>query len=735
MVPGVEAAPGLLGQLRSGQSIRWLLGVAVAVPSVLLLNDGWLTYQTTRQVLTERSLQGVAASHQQISRMWESGGTLLRRFNEIMPASSTLAQGVVLEGQAGHFMQAMIGNMPTAQQGMVLDEEGIVVFSKGLGAPAVGSDFSSYSAIIAAREERPGQEVVMATSTGADFQLVGAQHRIDKQGKPDGFVIVVSKPTRLLNIQFTLNPSEIEMLDVLQLANSTMATADWVKQKLRETGPNAYIEDSRLYFDPGNLGTEEPSRGLTIAQRIGSLDVFVVAQFSEATIRLIWLNVMRRHLAMAIPGLVLVLCCGLVALRQLRHGEVQARRRAETERLRRSAETAMWQANRMEAFGRLAGQMASDFRNLHAVVSGNTELLRKRVDGRGARMTDNILRATRQGEVLITQLLSFSRRHPLETKLVNLGAQLGQLHPLLANSLGRDITLSVQAGDDIWPVEVDPLELQTALLNLAINAAEAMPDGGTFHLEAMNRKVARGELDYSPGLAGDFVLVEARDNGLGMPPGVLDHAFEPFYSTKHDRQASGLGLSQVYGFAMQSGGLVQASSVVDGGTTVSLLLPRSRLMHPGNAGTEAPFPAQVMPFAAGIRILMVDDNPDVAQITAEMLRDLKYEVEVVDSGREALDRIGPNGLDVDLVIADLVMPDGIDGLELSQEARRRNPRLPILLVTGYSEAAMEAAGVATVLLKPVRQAILAEAVRDILNAPHLPRGTIVPHGRPKALPG
>jgi PAS domain S-box-containing protein len=390
--------------------------------------------------------------------------------------------------------------------------------------------------------------------------------------------------------------------------------------------------------------------------------------------------------------------------------DITDRRQAQLE-LQRTQEQLV-QSQKMEALGQLTGGVAHDFNNLLMVVSGHADLLRRRADDNPqlAKSLEAILQAVRRGESLTRQLLSFARRQRLDPRSVNLAEHFENFHQMLASSMKGNVRLSVLMPEDLWSVLVDPNELELALVNIAVNARDAMPDGGPLTFMAENRTLAPG--DVGPDLEGEFVALAATDGGGGIPPDVLPKVFDPFFSTKPAGKGTGLGLSQVYGFARQSGGTVEITSTVGEGSTITLYLPRAATAGgPVEAAAASPDPAQE---PSGARVLLVEDNPEVAQVTAAMLDLLGYQVQVEGAAAPALERLD-RGEVFDLVFSDIVMAGAIDGLGLAKAVRQRYPGLPVLLATGYTSAAEAAHGDFTILRKPYQMAELGRAVASRLE--------------------
>jgi len=355
------------------------------------------------------------------------------------------------------------------------------------------------------------------------------------------------------------------------------------------------------------------------------------------------------------------------------------------------AEDALRQSQKMEAVGQLTGGIAHDFNNLLAGISGSLELIGKRIaQGRVAEV-DRYLVGARESATraaaLTHRLLAFSRRQTLAPKPTDIGVLVTGMADLIRRAVGPEIEIDCVLGKDVWTVEVDPNQLENALLNLAINARDAMPDGGRITIETANRDLDGRGASVQGLPAGQYVALRVSDTGTGMAPEVIARAFDPFYTTKPIGLGTGLGLSMVYGFARQSGGQARIHSQVGRGTTVSLYLPR----YPGDAEpveTEAAaVPDEAIFISNGETVLVIDDEPLVRMLVVDALTELGY------VAIEALD--GAMGLTVlrskarvDLLVTDVGLPGGLNGRQVADAARSLRPGLPVLFITGYAETAV-----------------------------------------------
>jgi PAS domain S-box-containing protein len=379
------------------------------------------------------------------------------------------------------------------------------------------------------------------------------------------------------------------------------------------------------------------------------------------------------------------------------------------------AEQALRQAQKMEAVGQLTGGIAHDFNNLLTAVLGNLELLDRRVtEDPARRLLENARRAAERGAALTAQLLAFSRKQHLRPAAVDLTAAIAGMEDLLVRSMGKRVGLATELAADAWPAFVDLHQIELAILNLVINARDAMEHGGTVTIATSN--VPAG----SPALPRevrhqDCVLVAVADTGVGMSEDVMARAFEPFFTTKEPGKGSGLGLSMVYGIAQQSGGTVRIRRRPGAGTTVEVFLPRAPAADIAGA-VRPPRQGASATVRAPARVLVVDDEEDVRDVAAAALREYGYEVEVAASGEAALEALG-HGDAYDLLLVDVAMP-GVSGVEMVRLARKTRPRLKVVFVTGYADiSAFEALAADEPLVKkPFRLDELERAVREALAA-------------------
>ena len=386
---------------------------------------------------------------------------------------------------------------------------------------------------------------------------------------------------------------------------------------------------------------------------------------------------------------------------------------------RRQVERALERSQRMEALGELTGGVAHDFNNLLTVITGNLELL----SGRGgdpddAGMLADALEAAELGISLTAQLLAFARRGVLKPEELDVNQVVAQMEGLLGSALGPEIDLTMGFAEDAWTVRADPAQLQTGLLNLAVNARTAMEGKGRLEVETANMVIddtyEAQEIDVLP---GEYVRITVTDNGAGMPDEVKRRAFEPFFTTKPAGEGTGLGLSLLYGFARQSGGHVTLYSEEGQGTSISIYLPRGRVAGAQDRRADLPAEAPLMP-GQGERVLVAEDNPAVRRLTTARIEALGYTTLVAENADQALEMLRKNA-DIAVLVTDIVMPGTMTGYDLARQARRLRPHVGTILTTAYAgkllDESLDRKHGFRILRKPYRQVELAALLAALLG--------------------
>lgn len=527
-----------------------------------------------------------------------------------------------------------------------------------------------------------------------------------------GLVVIVSAAFLLLASNRRLRAAES---DLARQGVLLQATLDHTRDGIAAFGADGnLVAWNRRFFDLLRMPDELARRGTTLSQiqaldpqRLGSIlvqppcgqqDVFLPVRVGDRDLE-IYRNLMPES--------------GFVV------SAVDATRRLQAEAIGR-------QAQKMEAIGHLTGGVAHDFNNLLQVIASNLDLLRQDVAGNepAERRLGRAIEGTERGARLTGQLLAFARRQPLDPRVVNLGRLVHDVTDLLKRSLGEGIEVESVVAGGLWNTLVDPGQVENAILNLAINARDAMPEGGKLTIEVVNAFLDDAYVAaHAEVSSGQHVMIAVSDTGTGMPPEVAARVFEPFYTTKPEGQGTGLGLSQVYGFVKQSGGHIKVYSEAGQGTTVKIYLPRSRRPEEWQ-GVEPPPAVE----GGAETVLVVEDDPAVRATAVETLAELGYRV-LKAEGAEAALAIITSGARIDLLFTDVVMPGPIKTRELVRRAGELIPGVAVLYTSGYTENAIIHDGRldegVLLLSKPYRRDELARRVRQALDqarrAPSAPR--------------
>src|SRR5499427_5269293 len=444
--------------------------------------------------------------------------------------------------------------------------------------------------------------------------------------------------------------------------------------------------------------------------KLGYADLYVSDGIQTDTIMLGWMRAMASHLIFGIPATLVLFTLVLLAMRRTRALYAEADRRD-------LAEQALRQSQKMEAVGQLTGGIAHDFNNLLTIIIGNLGIAKRGVvEARAERALNNALVGAERAAQLTQRLLAFSRRQPLDPRVIDVNKLIISISDLLTRTLGENVELETIGGAGLWKVEVDSSEMESTLLNLALNARDAMPEGGKLTVETSNAYLDEEYCREHEGIVpGQYILVAVSDSGAGMSAETIDRAFEPFFTTKEAGKGTGLGLSQVYGFMKQSGGHVKIYSEPGEGTTVKLYLPRregDEVVVSGDDDLNAER-------GGNETILIVEDDDGVRQYASEILRDLNYQVIEAKDSATAL-RLLDADKQFDLLLTDVVLP-GKNGRELADEVERRRPGTKVIFMTGYSRNAIVHHGRldpgTELIQKPLIERVLARKIRQLLKRP------------------
>jgi two-component system NtrC family sensor kinase len=679
----------------------WLtVAASVVVPLLLFVYVAYLEFNSARRQADDRLQYSLNVVQEHALKVLETIDRAIAETNEVI---SDLSDDDIRaqEPQLHDRLKKIVDSLPQVQAMSIIGPDGRQM-ARSQASPVSSLDLTDRDFFQALSKDDVGLYIGQLRPAIVPLRVHFnvARRRITKAGGFDGVIDVEVLPSYF-------NDFYSQIIQGNRDGGSLLVRypyVDGAQTVVQQTVP--FIRNIRTNpengFYVGVSGVDGELRRAAY-RRLPSYPIYALASVSETAVRNAWLLYMTTHMIIGVPATLLMLAISILALRktQALQTEMLARERAEE---------ALRQAQKMEVIGQLTGGIAHDFNNLLMVVIGGVDRLRHSLsDPRQLRTLDMIMSSAKRGENLIRHLLTFSRRQAISPTSVSVGRFFQQIEEVLHGTLNKNILLDVEKPAIDCAVRVDPSELELAMLNVCVNARDAMPNGGRLTLSAERVSLA-GEPEFE-NLSGEFVAMRVTDTGSGISPDVVSRVFEPFFTTKSAGQGTGLGLSQVYGFAKQSGGTVLIKTA-SSGTTLTLLLP----------STEAVAEAEPTPIAAQepvaehplkARILVVDDTPDVAQITRDYLERIGHQVDVATDGSQALAFIAKT--EVDLIVSDIVMPGGMDGLDVARRVQELYPEIPVILVTGYSASAEAALNEGfEVLRKPFNVERIAEVIETHL---------------------
>jgi two-component system NtrC family sensor kinase len=691
--------------------LKLMMVASVVLPAALFAFAAWIGYRDIQRVTDERIDRSLDILHEHALKVLQ---TVQVVFGEIDAITGAMSDDDIRlnEGPLHERLARIAKDLPQLQGIAIVDRDGHPLVSSNVLPVPRQLDLTGVDYFRAQMTGKPGTYVSsihtprMRGAGGYFFSV--SQRRASDDGKFNGIVSISVLPGYFEGFFARMGGSaKGNYFGLARPDGSFLARYPLLKDRTRTLGPQSELRsgiargyDWHIYWVDSQL--DGVSRRIAY-RKLAGFPLYVLAGTERSVMLAEWRGNLAGQLIFGVPATAFLFAGLALALRRTKRFYDEADRRE-------MAEDALRQAQRLEAIGQLTGGVAHDFNNLLMIISGSAQRLRHELgDKKHLRLLDMIATATQRGETLTRQLLTYSRRQMLSPEVVDLGQRLPVLRELLARSLRTDIEIKVEVPEADCAVRIDPGEFELAILNLAVNAKDAMPNGGSLSIRA--RPVTlKGEASEE-GLAGDFVAVRVADTGQGIPAEVMTRVFEPFFTTKEVGKGTGLGLSQVYGFAKQSGGTATISSTEGRGTAVTLYLPRS-LEAPQAVAEPSQAPAQAE--AAGT-VLLVEDNADVAEVGAGYMRQLGYRVRSVSNVQAALAalRLDPQ---VDLVFSDILMPGGRNGLDLAREIEERFPHIPVLLTTGYSASAQDAVRYrVAVLQKPYDLENLRRHIREAVE--------------------
>jgi two-component system, NtrC family, sensor kinase len=701
--------------------IRLLVTATIVVPVLLFLGVSWVSYQQHREDAIDRVQRNLGIVNEHARKVFETFD-LTERYLEQILGDATDEQIRSAEAAYSRRLQVMVSALPQLRDIWIVDAKGIPLVA-GTVFPMPKIDVSDREYFTVHRDGRSDGVYVseLLDARAAEVQFFSISRRRIVGGQFGGVIVISVSPDYFVDFYKTLPPPGIA---ALQRSDGAV-----LARFPDDIGPNRRLPATAPFLQAIQLN---PQSGTVVAtssldgrdrifsyQKLQGLPLYVTAGTGEREIVRAWLSNMAEHMVFGVPAVLAMVGLGAIALRRTRRLEEEVVRRETTEQ-------ALRQAQKMEAVGRLTGGIAHDFNNMLTVILGNIDMAARRVgtdNERVERALDAARQASQRAATLVQRMLAFSRQHPQEVKAVDVNRLVQTMSELLRRTLGETVTIETVLAGGLWRVAVDPNQLENALLNLAVNARDAMPEGGKLTIETANTYLDDNYANAAGGdlTRGQYVMVAVSDTGTGMSKEVLDRAFEPFFTTKPTGMGTGLGLSMVYGFAKQSSGHIKIYSETGEGTVIKLYFPRlpANSDVPVWGADERPEAAPPAPAADNREtILLVEDDDGVREFAAETLREQGYRVIAAGDGPTALALL-PNEPGIAMLFTDVVLPAGMNGRQLADAVQRQRPGLPVLFATGYTRNAIIHHGRldadVELLTKPFTADALVRKVREILD--------------------
>jgi two-component system NtrC family sensor kinase len=720
------------GYGRAEWSVHWLLAASIVLPVALFTTGAVISYRAHQEEARDRLERNLGTVYEHALKVFETIDLSSRYVDELFLNVSD-EQIRAFEVDYNAQLRAITDQLPQLADIWVIDAEGQPLVS-GTVFPMRRDLNLKDRPYFRFHASNQGQglyigDVVTSRATnerGNPRFFALSRKRIGPNGKFAGVTVISVSPDYFADYYSRLPRPGIAALyraDGAILARHPEPPPQF--QRLPADGP--FMNLMRAGSETGFVTLTAVYDGLErifAYRKLPRHAIYVLTGLSTRDVRLAWLDDMSRHLIFGIPATAAMIGLSLMALRRTRREAVAIRQlRGEITR-REATEEALRQAQKMEAVGRLTGGIAHDFNNLLTAIMGNLDLALRRLDGeeRVRGWLGNARLGADRAATLVQRLLAFSRQHPLEVRSVDINRLVQGMSDLLRRSIGEAITIETVLAGGLWKAAIDPNQLENAILNLAVNARDAMPEGGRLTIETANchldeHYVEQAGAEIAP---GQYVMVAVSDSGKGMSEDVIVHAFEPFFTTKPVGAGTGLGLSQAYGFAKQSGGHIRIYSEIGEGTTVKLYFPRLAVQGdvPPWGAKDAGGPVETQTAGGGETVLIVEDNEQVNRLAVEALRERGYQVLTAADGAEALGMLSA-ALQVDLLLTDVVLPGGMDGRQLAEEILRRRPAIKVLYMTGYTRNAIIHHGRLDpdidLLTKPFTADALARKIRRVLD--------------------
>ena len=693
--------------------LKTMLAASIVIPVALFSYASWISYQDTIAHADEQLTASLNILSEHASKVFQSIDLAVTSVDAIagdLPDEQIKARQEALHYQLSKLEKALA----TVDAIFIADRNGRALASSAIFPLPPDTSVADRDYFQAQAERNAGTyvgAVLQSRATKERFFGVSRRRPAD-DGQFTGIIMISVVPKVFTEFYKQLAGDTSASFSLARSDGAILARYPAPPGDVTHFGP-----DSEFIRNIGR----QPERGIVTTtsidgtqrriayRKLGYSDLYVSDGLPTDEIYSRWIRLMASHLIFGIPATLFLFGLVLLTIRRTQAFYAEAERREV-------AEQALRQSQKMEAVGQLTGGVAHDFNNLLTIIIGNLGIAKRGVvEARAERALNNALVGAERAAQLTQRLLAFSRRQPLNPRVLDVNKLIVSISDLLVRTLGENIELESIGAAGLWKVEADASELESTLLNLALNARDAMPEGGKLTIETSNAYLDEGYCQQHAGVApGQYILIAITDNGGGMSAETIDRAFEPFFTTKEAGKGTGLGLSQVYGFMKQSGGHVKIYSESGEGTTIKLYLPR----RDGNEAAHSVDEPASSERGRAETILIVEDDDGVRQYASEILRDLNYQIIEAKDSATAL-RLLDADKKFDLLLTDVVLP-GKNGRELATEVERRRPGTKVIFMTGYSRNAIVHHGrldPGTALIqKPLIERVLAQKIRQILDS-------------------
>ena len=724
---------------RSEIPLRVLIVASLVIPALIFAIASWLAYRAHFEDARDRLNRTIGLVQEHAVKVFDTF-EISERYMELLFEGHDDEDIRAHEGEFSKKLSALAQSMPQVRDLWVIGADGRPLVSGAIYPLPRDLDLSDrdyFKAHLTGDVRTYISMPIEGRAVGGRFFGISRKRPL-KDGRFDGVFLISIAPDYFTQFYGQLPGAEMTITALVRTDGTILARYPSLPRMPAQVSRNTLALRGITEHPEGGIiqgfSPIDHQERLLAFRRLPRYDAYVVTGIGTAAIKAEWLRAMSQHLIFGIPATLTMFVLSLMALSYTRReAAADAKLREESAR-RHSTELALQQAQKMEAVGQLTGGVAHDFNNLLTIIGGNLDTIRRRLleplqSDEARKLASSLAQpleraqfGTQSATQLTHRLLAFSRRQPLRPERVDLNSLVAGISDLLRRTLGEEINIETVLAGGLWPTFVDRNQVENAILNLAINARDAMPGGGRLTIETANVYLDEAYVQrFGDVAAGQYVMLSVTDSGSGIPSDILEKVFEPFFTTKGTGQGSGLGLAMVHGFVKQSGGHVRIYSEVGEGTTVKIYLPR---MTATEETAAAPAAKPVVRAAAlgarpGETILVVEDSDGVREYATSVLEELGYAVLAASNAEEALAVVAHGGR-IDLLFTDVVLPGSINGRELATKIVSRRRHLPVLFTTGYTRNAIIHHGRldadVNLLGKPYTQQDLARKVRELLDA-------------------